>query len=192
MQKYKTFVKEVILLNPGKWGIIMDFVLEEKLLLGKELLVDYDETDDISEARDGCLMIETLVVPVVLERPQIGGIRSHLGQERSRSDRTLTRGPGRSQLPFGSCCDSWSCRSLELWARSHAAASSRTARTYSTSANKSGVLPKKILSDPHRSPRLNRPNSPAIASHRFRFGHGFEGSCSVATGRGKQLFVMFG
>ena len=29
MQKCKTFVKEVILLNPGKWGIIMDFVLEE-------------------------------------------------------------------------------------------------------------------------------------------------------------------
>jgi hypothetical protein len=65
MQKHKTLVKEVVLLNPGKWGIIMDFVLEEKLLLGKELLVDYDETDDISESRDGCLMIETLEVPVV-------------------------------------------------------------------------------------------------------------------------------
>lgn len=65
MQKYKTFVKEVILLNPGKWGIIMDFALEKKHLLGKELLVDYVETDDISESRDGCLMIETLEVPVV-------------------------------------------------------------------------------------------------------------------------------
>ena len=65
MKKYKTFIKEVVLLNPGKWGIIMDFVLEEKLLLGKELLVDYDETHDISESRDGCLMIETLEVPIV-------------------------------------------------------------------------------------------------------------------------------
>ena len=45
MKTYKTFIKEVILLNPGKWGIVMDFVLEEKQLLGKELLVDYDETD---------------------------------------------------------------------------------------------------------------------------------------------------
>jgi hypothetical protein len=53
MHKHKTFVKEVILLNPGKWGIIMDFALEEKLLLGKELLVDYEETNDISESRDG-------------------------------------------------------------------------------------------------------------------------------------------
>lgn len=65
MQKRKTFVKEVILLNPGKWGIIMDFVLEEKLLAGKELLIEYDETEDISESWDGCLMIETLEVPVV-------------------------------------------------------------------------------------------------------------------------------
>ena len=65
MKTYKTFIKEVILLNPGKWGIVMDFVLEEKQLLGKQLLVDYDETDDISESRDGCLMIETLEAPVV-------------------------------------------------------------------------------------------------------------------------------
>lgn len=65
MQKYKAFVREVILLNPGKWGIIMDFVLEEKPLLGKELLVNYGETDDISESRDGYLMIETLEVPIV-------------------------------------------------------------------------------------------------------------------------------
>lgn len=43
----------------------MDFVLEEKQLLGKELLVDYDETDDISESLGGCLMIETLEVPSV-------------------------------------------------------------------------------------------------------------------------------
>ena len=63
--KHKTFVKEVILLSPGKWGIIMDFVLEEKLLAGKELLIEYDETEDISESWDGSLMIETLEVPVV-------------------------------------------------------------------------------------------------------------------------------
>ena len=65
MKRHKTFIKEVILINPGKWGIVMDFVLEEKQLLGKELLVHYDETDDISESRDGCLMIETLEAPVV-------------------------------------------------------------------------------------------------------------------------------
>jgi hypothetical protein len=65
MKRHKTFIKEVILISPGKWGIVMDFVLEEKGLLGKELLVHYDETDDISESRDGCLMIETLEAPVV-------------------------------------------------------------------------------------------------------------------------------
>ena len=43
----------------------MDFVLEDKLLVGKELLVDYDAMDDLNEARDGCLMIETLEVPMV-------------------------------------------------------------------------------------------------------------------------------
>jgi hypothetical protein len=65
MEKRKAYVKEVVLLDPGKWGIVMDFVLEEKDLVGKELLIDYDETDDLNETRDGCLMIETLEVPVV-------------------------------------------------------------------------------------------------------------------------------
>jgi hypothetical protein len=50
---------------PGKWGIVMDFVLDEKELVGKELLVDYDETDDLNETRDGYLMRETLEVPMV-------------------------------------------------------------------------------------------------------------------------------
>ena len=36
-----------------------------KLLAGKELLIAYDETEDISESWDGCLMIETREVPVV-------------------------------------------------------------------------------------------------------------------------------
>ncbi len=65
MEKRKAYVKEVVLLDPGKWGIVMDFVLEEKDLIGKELLIDYDGTDDLNETRDGCLMIETLEVPVV-------------------------------------------------------------------------------------------------------------------------------
>jgi hypothetical protein len=43
----------------------MDFVLEEKELVGKEVLVEYDETLDVSESRDGCLMIETLEPPMV-------------------------------------------------------------------------------------------------------------------------------
>jgi hypothetical protein len=58
-------VKDVVLLEPGKWGIVMDFVLEEKELIGKELLVDYDETVDLNESREGCLMIETLGAPMV-------------------------------------------------------------------------------------------------------------------------------
>jgi hypothetical protein len=61
----KAKIKEVILLHRGKWGIIADFLLEEKEFIGKEVLVGYDEIDDIREARDGCLMIETLAVPVV-------------------------------------------------------------------------------------------------------------------------------
>jgi hypothetical protein len=65
MEKRKTYVKEVILLEQGKWGIVMDFILEEKELIGKELLVDYDPTDNLNEARDGRLMIETLEVPMV-------------------------------------------------------------------------------------------------------------------------------
>jgi hypothetical protein len=65
MEKRKAYVKEVVLLDPGKWGIVMDFVLEEKDLVGKDLLIDYDETDDLNETRDGCLMIETFEVPMV-------------------------------------------------------------------------------------------------------------------------------
>jgi hypothetical protein len=64
-EKLKTYVKDVVLLEPGKWGIVMDFVLEEKELIGKELLVDYDETVDLNESREGCLMIETLEAPMV-------------------------------------------------------------------------------------------------------------------------------
>jgi hypothetical protein len=64
-EKLKTYVKNVVLLEPGKWGIVMDFVLEEKELIGKELLVDYDETVDLNESREGCLMIETLEAPMV-------------------------------------------------------------------------------------------------------------------------------
>ena len=58
-------MKDVVLLEPGKWGIVVDFVLEEKQLIGKELLVDYDETVDLNESREGCLMIETLEAPIV-------------------------------------------------------------------------------------------------------------------------------
>ncbi len=65
MEKYKTLVKDVILLNPGKWGIVVKFLLQEKELLDKQLLIDYDETDDFSESREGYLMIETLEVPIV-------------------------------------------------------------------------------------------------------------------------------
>lgn len=43
----------------------MDFVIEEKELLGKELLVDYDEAVDLDESWDGCLMIETFDPPMV-------------------------------------------------------------------------------------------------------------------------------
>jgi hypothetical protein len=65
MEKPKTYITDVILLEPGKWGIVTDFVLEENQLLGKEMLVDYDETVDLDESRDGCLMIETLEPPMV-------------------------------------------------------------------------------------------------------------------------------
>jgi hypothetical protein len=65
MEKRKIYVTGVIFLGPGKWGIVLDFVLEENQLIGKELLVDYDETVDLDEWRDGCLMIETLEPPMV-------------------------------------------------------------------------------------------------------------------------------
>ena len=65
MEKRKIDVTGVVFLGPGKWGIVLDFVLEENQLIGKELLVDYDETVDLDEWRDGCLMIETLEPPMV-------------------------------------------------------------------------------------------------------------------------------
>jgi hypothetical protein len=40
-------------------GIVTDFLLEEKQL------VDYDETDDVNEFRDGCLIIKTIEAPMV-------------------------------------------------------------------------------------------------------------------------------
>ena len=65
MEIFKASIKEVVLLDKGKWGIVMDFVLEESKLVGKEVLIDYDEVDDLNETGDGCLMIETCEVPWV-------------------------------------------------------------------------------------------------------------------------------
>jgi hypothetical protein len=65
VEKRRTYIKDVVLLDPGKWGIVMDFVLEEKELVGKELLVEYDATLKVNEWWDGCLMIETLEPPMV-------------------------------------------------------------------------------------------------------------------------------
>src|ERR1700733_14411176 len=65
MEKRRLYVTGVVFLEPGKWGIVLDFVLEENQLIGKELLVDYDETINLDEWRDGCLMIETLEPPMV-------------------------------------------------------------------------------------------------------------------------------
>ena len=65
MEIFKASIKEVVLLEKGKWGIIVDFVLEESKLAGKEVLIDYDEVDDLNETGDSCLMIETLEVPWV-------------------------------------------------------------------------------------------------------------------------------
>jgi hypothetical protein len=48
VEKHRAYIKDVVLLDPGKWGIVMDFVLEEKELAGKELLVEYDETLDVN------------------------------------------------------------------------------------------------------------------------------------------------
>jgi hypothetical protein len=65
MEKHKVCVKTVILLDPGKWGIVVDYVLEESKLIGKEVLINYDEMEDLNETRDGYLMIETLEVPII-------------------------------------------------------------------------------------------------------------------------------
>ena len=63
MEKRKAYVKTVVLLGPGKWGIVLDYVLEEKRLIGKEVLANYDEMEDLNETHDGFLMIETVEVP---------------------------------------------------------------------------------------------------------------------------------
>jgi hypothetical protein len=65
MEIFKASIKQVVLLDQGKWGIVVDFVLEESRLAGKEVLIDYDEIDDLNETRDSCLMIETSEVPWV-------------------------------------------------------------------------------------------------------------------------------
>ena len=58
MEIFKASIKEAVLLDKGKWGIVMEFVLEEGKLVGKEVLIDYDEVDDLNETGDGCLMTE--------------------------------------------------------------------------------------------------------------------------------------
>jgi hypothetical protein len=63
MEIFRIPIKDVVLLEEGKWGIVVDFVLEESKLAGKEVLIDYDEADDLNEAGDGCLIIETSDVP---------------------------------------------------------------------------------------------------------------------------------
>jgi hypothetical protein len=65
MERRKAQIKEVVLLSKGKWGIVADFRLEEKELIGQELLVAYDEISDLHETPDGCLMIETPELPMV-------------------------------------------------------------------------------------------------------------------------------
>jgi len=72
-------------LRPGK-----------KLLLGKELLVDYDETNDISESRDGCLMIETLELPVVKR----GDTIEITIRDRNRKKRSSGPNEGRNIAPY--------------------------------------------------------------------------------------------
>jgi len=65
MEIFKASIREVVLLDKGKWGIVVDFVLEESRLAGKEVLIDYDEIDDLNETGESCLMIETSEVPWV-------------------------------------------------------------------------------------------------------------------------------
>ena len=65
VEKHKVCVKAIVLLDPGKWGIVVDYVLEENKLIGKEVLIDYDDMQDLNETRDGFLMIETLEVPMI-------------------------------------------------------------------------------------------------------------------------------
>jgi hypothetical protein len=63
MEIFKAAVKHVVLLDKARWGIVVDFDLDESKLAGKEVLIDYDGIDDLSEYNDGCLMIETSEVP---------------------------------------------------------------------------------------------------------------------------------
>jgi hypothetical protein len=65
MEIFKAAIKAVVLLHRAKWGIVVDFVLEESKLVGKEVLIDYDEVEDLNETSDGCLMIETSQAPWV-------------------------------------------------------------------------------------------------------------------------------
>ena len=65
MEIFKASIKEVVLLDKGKWGIVVDFVLEESKLAGKEVLIDYDEVDGLNETGEGCLMIQTSEAPWV-------------------------------------------------------------------------------------------------------------------------------
>jgi hypothetical protein len=85
VEKHRAYIKDVVLLDPGKWGIVMDFVLEEKELVGKNLLVEYDETLEVNEWWDGCLMIETLEPPIVKRGDTIEiTIRDRKRKRRSR------------------------------------------------------------------------------------------------------------
>jgi hypothetical protein len=65
MEIFKASIKHVVLLDKARWGIVVDFDLDESKLSGKEVLIDYDAIDDLSESNDGCLMIETSEVPWV-------------------------------------------------------------------------------------------------------------------------------
>jgi len=95
MEKRILYVTGVVFLEPGKWGIVLDFVLEENQLIGKELLVDYDETVDLNEWRDGCLMIETLEPPMV-QRGDTIEITIRDRKRKKRSSRT--NGEGRKNI----------------------------------------------------------------------------------------------
>jgi hypothetical protein len=65
MEKRAAQVRKVVLIESGKWGIIVDFVLEEKELVGKDLRVDYPEMNELNESAEGYLMIETVQPPVI-------------------------------------------------------------------------------------------------------------------------------
>ena len=95
MERGKIDVTGVVFLGPGKWGIVLDFVLEENQLIGKELLVDYDETVDLDEWRNGCLMIETLEPPRVKRGDTVEiSIRDRKRKKRSNG----SNGEGRKNI----------------------------------------------------------------------------------------------